>query len=299
MIVVILSIMADELVEVALITLIEVAEDLLDEAVIDEEIYTSLIAEETQTAVETAIQTSINAGDDDASALGDAYQELTNVSDEAADSWAESMQEKGFDVEGGPQEDPEVEFEDTDPESDPNKVQDEDIQACEDDPESQECLAEKQSRLSRFWEWFKKALGVLGVTGVGVIIGLIVYLLGAILRGLCKLWYIIRGCTPKKPGETQEQCRSDECDTKACQGITNLVQDIRKYFMWIMLVLFTLMVATTIYFKSTTPLWIFGILILFVIAMNTFLGNFLATVVCNFSAVGCLATTGTITCDGS
>ena len=280
-----------ELLEVVFLVLDDIVEDF---ELTDPEVYELLISEETANQMTSAITTVIDAGGTDSEALGDTYNVLAGISEEAADEWAEGMIDQGYEVGGDPGQAEEADFGDTDPDSDPNKGE---VEGCDDilalagtDPDPQ-CTVQKQEKLSRFQKFLLNNVG----TFVVIILGTIAYLIGTIGRAICRL-INARACNPPPSGETQEQCLDERCNTPICNGVTKLIQFLRRYFNIIMAVLVVLMIIFTVYFRSTKPLILFGILILIVLVLNTLLGNLVATVVCNLSATACLVTGQSINC---
>src|SRR5271166_3292639 len=110
--------MAEDAVE-ALVIVIEI---LVEEGTIEEgsEVAIALeglIGTEGDSPLATTIEDAISSGKTEGEALDEAYTQISQLSQEAADNWAESMVEQGYEFESA-QEAEEADFEDTDPESD-------------------------------------------------------------------------------------------------------------------------------------------------------------------------------------
>lgn len=225
----------------------------------------------------STIEDAINNGKTEGEALDEAYTQISQVSQEAADQWAESMAEQGYEFESA-QDAEEADFEDTDPDSDPDKGEPE-TEDCISDPEGEECTLQKQSKLSKFFDFVKAAVPFIVPIAIAIYI-----LIGQLARWTCEVIQKIKG----QP-ET-------ECNSSLCNGVKKMVQFIRTY--WVYLVVICVLVggAATFYFKSLTPTIVFGIGILFVISMKTILGNLFATVLCDVGATTCIVQGKPINC---
>lgn len=223
------------------------------------------------------IEDAVQSGKTEGEALELAYEQIAGVSQQAADNWAESMAEQGYEFESA-QEAEEADFEDTDPESDPDKGEP-DTKSCVDKPEGNECSLQTQSKLSKFFEFMKSAYPFIFPVAITFYI-----LIGQISRWICWLWQKIKGGDP------------NNCNTQLCSGAKMVVKFIRKYWIYLIISPIILGVAGTIYFKSFTPLVVFSVITGIIISMKTVLGNFLTTILCDVGASTCLVQGKPINC---
>jgi len=263
------------------IEIIEIVAEIFD---IGEDVLTEI-----ESTLSDVIENSINEGYSNAEALDAAYESIVNTeglvdSQAVADQWAESMAEQGYEFESGTDAE-EVDFEDTDPESDPNKGEEPDTTACVDEPEGEECLAQKQSKISKFIDFMKNNWKFLTfVVGVATIV------VGALARGICWIVQKIKGqCTT-------DQCIDQQCDSNMCNAAKSTTQFIRTYWIYLILGCVMLGIAGTIYFKSMSYAVVFGIIGIALMVMKSALGNLVTTMVCDLGATTCLLTGHPINC---
>lgn len=272
--------------------LIVVVELLIEEGVIEEGsvIATDLIAltEGGDTSeLSTIIQTSINEGKTQGEALDIAYSAIEEISQTAADNWAENMAEQGYEFENGAEAE-KADFEDTDPDSDPDKG-DPDTPACQDQPEGAVCEAQTQGKLSRFFDVLKGIFGGSIVSAIVWGIALLVITIGQVARWICQLIQKIKG-------GCDEKCTDQKCNTALCNATKTVIKFIRQFWILIIFAIVILTVLLSFLFKSVSPVFIGLIVSLIVFVLKTILGNMIATIVCDVSATTCLMQGKPINC---
>ena len=273
--------------------LILVVEILIEDGTIEEgSIIATELAELTEGAqpeLSNIIETAISDGQTEGQALDTAYSSISQISQEAADAWAENMAEEGYEFESGSQAE-EADFEDTDPDSDPDKG-DPDTTACETDPEGPECLAQTQSKMSRFFQFMKTWGGPIGSV---IVFGtaLIVIFIGQVARWVCEtIQKLGQGCSTK-------QCVEQKCNTALCNATKNIINTIRSYFPFIAVIFIALGLLLSYFFRSISPLVIFSVILLITIAFKSVLGNLIATIVCDVSTSFCVFQGKPVNCQG-
>jgi hypothetical protein len=283
--------MAAEVGELAFDVLVDVIIDIAEEVGSESEIVAELTT--VQESIGDSVTSDINYfettnGDTPdvatSKALNNAANTIAPISQDAADAWIEGMQEEGYTFESG-NEAENADFEDTDPDSNPDKG-DSDTPECQANPESAECLAQKQSKLSKFFDFMAKWGGPIG--GAIAAAATVVYIfIGQVARWICQAIQKIKGtCATSPQGEAS--CIDQACNSKLCDGAKSFVSFIRKYWIEISIALGSVGVAVTWYFKSVAPLILSGICLLVVVALKSVLGNLAATVVCDVGASNCL-----------
>jgi hypothetical protein len=293
--------MAEEVAAIAVEVLIDVIADM--EAVgIESELAIALeatqdtLGEEITTDIATAVSHGSTPEAATSTALENSFQTISDISEEAANVWAENMQEEGYIFNTG--EDPEVEdFEDTDPESNPDKGELDDPD-CPDGSEDPTCLAKKQSKISEFFEWLKTKLStIFGVSlGTGILSGIIAFFvfLGQAIRWLCQAWQrIFRTCDTNPQGgpnttDQEDTCIDGKCDSQLCDAAKNVVVFVRKYWIPMLVITGISAAALTIYFKAMSPLITGAVVSGVIFLLTTILGNLAATTLCDLGASTCI-----------
>lgn len=297
------AIFAGELIEIALDT---AAED----AAITAEIVTSQ-AEITESIV-SAYEASIAEGTDvaETEAVTTAYNQLSMIDTEMADQWEFEVQAKygKTPVDENPGE-PGSKYDDTTPESNPNKAEideDSDIAKktnCGDNPEGEACVEAEAKNYQKYWKYTKNILKAAGpLAGIaGGLIALFTYLIGGAVRLWCQMICGINNKC-KKDGEKCGDCQNfgcsceKYCETNTCQTVKSMVQNIRKYFWYIAIPFLILSIALVVWLKSIGLSIFFSIIFMIFWLLKTWVGNFVATAVCNWAAFGCAVSQGNATC---
>jgi hypothetical protein len=267
----------------AVAVLILVVEDLIEDGIIEEG---SIIATELANLTDGAepelsniIQTAIDEGQSQGQALDTAYNTIFEISPDAASGWAETMAEEGYDFGSGSSAE-DADFEDTDPDSDPDKGEP-DTAACQDNPEGPECQAQTQSKLSRFFEFMKNWGGTIGSFIVFGVAAIYIFI-GQVARWICETIQKIKG------GCTTQQCIDQKCNTALCNATKNIINFIRRFWIVIAVIIVGIGIGLTFFFRSISPLIIFSIILLILMVFKTVIGNLIATIVCDVSASTCI-----------
>ncbi len=286
-----------------------IVDSLISEAVdqgLSDEIIASLT--EIQSTISNDLITAVNEdGLTVNEALTDSYNELYAINEDLANEFATQMAEKGeIPFEPSPEEAQEADFEDTDPDSDPNKGESNTL-TCAEDPTLPECIQQGQSKLASFFKWL---IGTLGVAGIAAVIGAIIYFIGGIIIWVCKIFNPCPPPTSPPTSPTQvytdfnsspqsspaPQCGDAKCLGNACKSAKAMIQTIRKYMPFIFTPVLVLGLFIIIYFRSFWAFVGFGLVWLFLILSNGILGNFIASVICNFNASYCFFTGQDLNC---
>ena len=295
-----------EIVEFIVDILVDVAEAIEDSELSEELTELSSELQTTATSVyQNAIDQGYEAEEASQQTVDYSYGQIQNIDQASADQWAFEMEQNtGYspkNVDPNDPFEPENKYEDTDPESDPNKAEvDENDVVCEgtdcttpcEDASSVECAEAKENAFGRFMKWMFSGSSIIGT--IGVILAILAFVVGGIVRGICRLICWMRGTC----SNSSSNCScSHNCDTQLCNGFKSFVKFIRKYFWFIILgfILFgtflfwyTLSIGKVITFS--------GIPMLIIYLMSTFLGNFVTTTVCNVSASFCFLQSGSAHC---
>ncbi len=311
--------MAEPIEDIAIIA-VDIITTLVSEAVdqgLSDEIIASLT--EIQSTISDDLITAVNQdGLTVNEALTDSYNELYAINEDLANEFATQMAEKGeIPFEPSPEEAQEADFEDTDPDSDPNKGESNTL-TCAEDPTLPECIQQGQSKLSSFFKWL---IGTLGVAGIAAVIGAIIYFIGGIIIWVCKIFNpcppptspptsptqvytdlnsptALSPSSPSSPPASSPapQCGDAKCLGNACKSAKAMIQTIRKYMPFIFTPVLVLGLFIIIYFRSFWAFVGFGLVWLFLILSNGILGNFIASVICNFNASYCFFTGQDLNC---
>lgn len=290
--------MAEEVAVLAAEVLIDVIADM--EAVgIETELAVALdatqnvLADHISADITTAIANGSTQEAATSAALENSFQTISEISEEAANMWAENMQEEGYVFNTGG-DDPDVEdFEDTSPESDPDKGELDDPE-CPEDSTDPACIAKKQSRISKFFDYIKTWAGNnIGYLMLAGFFGIVVFL-GQVIRWICQiLQKITRSCDTNPQGgpntpDQESTCIDGKCDSALCNAAKSVITFVRKY--WIPMIVITgiTTAALTIYFKAISPLIVGGIVAGGIFLLTSILGNLLATTLCDLGASTCI-----------
>ncbi len=281
----------------AVAVLVDVIADLTEvgveaEVIVELEAIQQTMGDTITAEIQAAMEDGSTLDEARAQALETSYNNLSPISEEAANNWAESMTEEGYEFNSSRPSETE-EFEDTSPESNPDKG-DPETPECTADPKSPECLAQTQSRMDKFMEFMKGKWGYVG--GLGVATGFAIYTaFGQICRWVCDIYHRVKGdCSDSNQGTSQ--CIDGKCDSKLCDATKTTVTWIRTY--WIELSVLTGMsaLAATIYFKAMTPAIVGGVMLLVMVMLKSVLGNLFATVMCDVGASTCIFQDKPINC---
>jgi hypothetical protein len=284
--------MAEDVAVLAAELLIVVIEDL------SEELAPEVIAE--FTAFQSEMATTINAdiaegiegglSEDEATAqaLQKSYDSMLEIngSEQVINQWAETMQEQGYEFESGAQAE-EADFEDTDPESDPNKGEP-DTADCVSDPSGPTCTGQTQTKLTRF-------INFLG-SNWGTVVGIVVVSVGVVytLIGRLALW--VCGLVHKGECNGDGGCIQKACNSKLCTGSKSIVDFVRRYWIWLSGAIVVVGGVLSWYFRALSPIVVFGILELVVLSLKSVLGNLFSTTMCDVGAMSCLLSGKPLNC---
>lgn len=283
--------MAAEIAEVAIDVLEDIVEDLSAQGA-SEDIISGLISlESEENGIGVTMQQEIESGTPEPQALKNAYNSISEISADAADTWASQMMENGYEFPSGPEEEI-ADFEDTSIESNPDKGELDDPN-CPEGSEDPNCLAAKQGRLTKFIEFMKNYGGTIA-TYTAITAGILSYFIGGFLRLACSLWQRIKKACSNAPDE--QKCIDTNCNSGICNNAKGMVTSARKYWVIILVVIGVVTAALTYYFRSLIPPIVGGVGALGVVALKTFLGNVFATIVCNMGATMCISSGQPINC---
>lgn len=250
--------------------IVEAIEGTLD--VLGEELAEEVVAELAayQETVAETVTEMMESGASDSEVLGDVYDNLYAINEDLADQWMTQVEESGeYEVGSSPEEAETADFEDADPESDPDKGDVNTIN-CQNNPELPECVEGSENRVKKFIEWVKEWGGILANASM-----IIYQLIGKARIYICK----------KTCSGTEEEC-DKKCNTEICNNTKNFVKSLRKYYYLIVIMILATGGGTAYYTKNYTSTMMYsGIMLLVVTILSGIGGNIFTTIVCNTSAV--------------
>jgi hypothetical protein len=301
----------------------EIIEIAVAEAAEDATVAAELTAA-TQTSIETEAIAAYNTeivGSDlaEEKSVTAVYNRLSMIDVEFADQWSASVETKigRVPIQENPGE-PGSLYDDTSPESNPDKTNvTEDSseykrikEETKDPVKIEEDVAEaKANNFQKLWKWaktntwkgIKGFFGTIFIFGVAVGVAVLTYVIGGIARLICQSKCgLFKKCV--KTGANCGDCQSYNCDcekyceTSTCQAVKSLVQTVRKDFWYIVIPCIVIFLGVVVWARSIALLIFFTIILLIIWALKSWMGNVVASAVCNWAAFGCAVTKGNATC---
>jgi len=272
------EVVAELAAEILIDIIVDFSEELGPEIIEELTAYQTGIEESISNTITDAVNSGVPLDQATSETLQSSFEQLVDINAEAAAAWAQNMEDAGYPFEGGSEAE-EADFEDTDPDSDPDKGEP-DTAECQDDPEGPECQAQTQSKLSKVWNFFVNNWGpIVGVLIVGA--AAIYIMIGQVARWICQTIQKIKG-------GCDETCLDQKCNTALCNAFKNMTMFIRQYWIFITVIIIAIATLMTIYFKSITPAIVWAIVLLIILMFKTAVGNLIATIVCDVSATTCI-----------
>lgn len=197
-------------------------------------------------------------------------------------------------------------YDTTDPDSNPDMGDQDEVDDpddpdekinCEDEPANTECEKAKSQNTKKYWKWLTS------LTGLATIAGILGYFIGALARGICQFLCWLRGRCNKDSDGKCGKCEKYGCTCEGyctpgvCKQIKDFIQGLRKY--WTIILLgYIIVAAILIFFFKSIGVAVFLLVVLGILWLcKSWLGNAIATIVCNWAASVNLFKCGDVVCN--